>query len=514
MKKIKKQFLFLLCSLFVVGCADDIEIIPIDSTTSLSVEKARTWYETNLITNQGNTIFKAKTTDSTALSLKPLLNWDLAQLDNDSLWSVVELPWEYENGKQTIANSHVAEYCNTNNTDIAQVIRLVILKNRKTGDLYGFKMVVIPDLDYMLAHENELQANFYLHRDSLLSGMILFYSTSDKFINGWAYKNGMIVGKVNHGKSKSKSEAQRTSSTFEIYSIETCNYTKVEWKGMVGFNKDCSVSYFYSYGSWDTGSDFNGSFDSNTGTSGSTTESSTNQSGCPGTAYKDKCGYCVGGDTGKTPCIEEENKTSYPCAEINNLKIDAALIQRLKDLIIKAKNEPIEYGYLKTTKGTFLYPIKQTFKNVSYDTYFDKITERVHTHDNIPGGGTYVFSPEDLMALYSMYINGKMANPTTFRYIVVSAFGIGCLNITDVVAFEQFGKNYNLDELKKEYDITPKSGTDMNANLKQFMDILKSTKSGLTFSLGEFEMEDTNPDIEWNTKQLDNTGNVTNYNCN
>jgi hypothetical protein len=57
-------------------------------------------------------------------------------------------------------------------------------------------------------------------------------------------------------------------------------------------------------------------------------------------------------------------------------------------------------------------------------------------------------------------------------------------------------------------------GNDMNDYLKQFLDILNNTNSGLTFSLGEFDMESENPNIEWNAKQLDNTGNITNLNCN
>lgn len=57
-------------------------------------------------------------------------------------------------------------------------------------------------------------------------------------------------------------------------------------------------------------------------------------------------------------------------------------------------------------------------------------------------------------------------------------------------------------------------GNDMNDYLKQFLDILKNTNAGLTFSLGEFDMESSNPEIKWNTKQFDALGNVVNLNCN
>jgi hypothetical protein len=40
-------------------------------------------------------------------------------------------------------------------------------------------------------------------------------------------------------------------------------------------------------------------------------------------------------------------------------------------------------------------------------------------------GGTYIFSGKDLVTLYSMFINNRMVDPATFRYLVVSSFGVG-----------------------------------------------------------------------------------------
>lgn len=515
LKKNIKQFLFLLFSIVIVACNEEI-VNKVDDTAdtnaSLTVEKARTWFETTFMEGMGNTMYKTITSDSITMMLKPLLNWDIAQLDNDSIWSVVELPWEYENGKLTMTTSEVSNYCQNNGTKPEQIIRLVILKNRKTGDVYGFKMVVIPDLDYLLAKGDELPVtNYYLNRDSKLSGLVLFYSIDNEFVNGWAYKEGVVTGIVNPYETKSYSKVQKMSNLLNVIAIEICIYTSIEWKGMISYSDDCSTSFYTissSSGSGAGGSS-SGEFDTNYGGGGGST---LNEDGCPGTAFKDECGECVGGTIGKLPCLEEE--TIDPCAEVAKIKADTALTRRLKDYIDKAKNEPIEYGYMKATNGTFLYPNKQTYKKVSYGTYFDKITERVHTHDNIPGGGTYVFSPEDLMVLYSMFINNKMDNPITFRYIVVSVFGIGSLNITDINAFKEFGKKYNKDKLKNEFDITPRAGNDISDYLKQFMEILKNTNSGLTFSLGEFDMESSNPDIEWNTKRLNDLGSVDNINCN
>lgn len=225
----------------------------------------------------------------------------------------------------------------------------------------------------------------------------------------------------------------------------------------------------------------------------------------------------AGGSTGGSTTDEPKDsvKQTVPCAELNRIKADAPLIQRLKDYINKAKNESIEYGYMKTSKGTFIYPIEQTATYVRYDPmYTDKIIERVHTHDDIPAGGTYVFSPRDLMTLYSIFIKGKMENPATFRYIVVSAFGIGCLHITDTKAFKKFGEIYDKKKLEDIYEETPRAGNAMSDYLKQFLEILMSTNSGLTFSLGEFDIESSSPDIEWDIRSLQSTDSNLKTGCN
>lgn len=83
-------------------------------------------------------------------------------------------------------NSEVSNYAALQNdrSVIKQVIRLVILQNKKTGDIYGFKMIVVPDLQYMLEKDDAIEQNKYLHRASDLSGTVLFYSVKDEFVNG------------------------------------------------------------------------------------------------------------------------------------------------------------------------------------------------------------------------------------------------------------------------------------------------------------------------------------------
>ena len=71
-----------------------------------------------------------------------------------------------------------------------------MIRQRQTGDKYGFKMKIAPDLDYLLERGESLIINKYLVRDSDLSGLVIFCTLDDRFINGWRYRNGEVQGKL------------------------------------------------------------------------------------------------------------------------------------------------------------------------------------------------------------------------------------------------------------------------------------------------------------------------------
>jgi hypothetical protein len=57
-------------------------------------------------------------------------------------------------------------------------------------------MKIAPDLDYLLERGESLIINKYLVRDSDLSGLVIFCTLDDRFINGWRYRDGEIQGKL------------------------------------------------------------------------------------------------------------------------------------------------------------------------------------------------------------------------------------------------------------------------------------------------------------------------------
>ena len=54
-------------------------------------------------------------------------------------------------------------------------------------------MRIAPTLNFLLNHGEGLHTNTYLHRDSQLSGIVVFYTLYGKFMNGWRYRDGKIT---------------------------------------------------------------------------------------------------------------------------------------------------------------------------------------------------------------------------------------------------------------------------------------------------------------------------------
>jgi len=525
MTKLFSNLIILLLLTFALWSCNNDEPQTSEIKGTLTVAKAKEWYENFVMKNSLTNQMKAKIAGNAVDSLQPLLNWDIAELDNDSVWSVVELPWEYKDYTVKIANAEVSEYATLQNDKsvIKQVIRLVILQHRKTGETYGFKMVVVPDLDYMLRKDDAIGENKYLQRAGDLSGTVLFYSVNDVFINGWKYENGKITAKIlpENGSAVKKDVSNRfnASASWTYIRIQTCYVYYTISGGVVSELRPggCTIRYLSVYnvdgdGGGGGGID-NTSSDLNDGSiAGTTSSSSTDKpvdcaNVAGGTAYQDKCERCVGGTTGRLPCDKD-------CAELYSLKKDNTLISKLQGYINDIEfGSMLEDGFMKKSDGSYLSPVLRTTDSVRFGKYYatDRFTERVHTHPT----GTYIFSSRDVRNLYSLFINGVMADPLTFRYIVVSSLGIGYLQITDVNAFRTFGQTYSLDDLKKRYkDTLPQPGNGMTDYVKQFMDMLSSTHSGLTYSVGEIDMSNIMPVINWNIKQSDGSGNLTDKNCN
>jgi hypothetical protein len=456
----------------------------------LSVESARNWFEINFPITDTDNIFKVKGTDSTVINLKPLLNWEMAELSNDSLWSVVELPWEYENGFVTFANPEVKYQLESNGLQPLQVEKLVIVKSRIKNEIYGFKMRVLPDFSYVTQHGDNIYGNSYLNKDTDLSGFVLYYSINDEYINGWKYVEGKVTAKLELFESKNEVGANTPSmvkSSWEYTLIENCSYLLISWKDMTAIREAGCSSQYFSVLVMD-----GNQLDSSTGLADNTMGSG-------------------GSGSTVTPAAVD------PCAYLKKLMSDQVLAAEIANYMALAAGSGSEHGFIRDSNGNKKTHSKSTNTNITFEFESGKkYSEQLHSHPTLSGGTPFP-SSNDIRNLYSLYKKGYMSNVNTFRYIIVSEMGVSCLMITDAKAFDAFGQGLNLDKSKLGlqtlfdgqklyYNSQP-----LEDHLKDLLKLLNDANSGLTYIQGYLNGKN-NP--EWQVKQSDANNNVININCN
>ena len=193
-KYLKHLFLVPLLAVTFYSCLENVfeaEIPKPNEISRFGVADAQNWFETNHSMEPGKVALRNGET-----ALTPVLDWNIAELSSNPDWEVVELPWEYEEDKEIFALGSVWQHAQENGTIPDNVIRLIVMQNRKTGDTYAFKMKIAPAPDYLLQNGENLHTNMYLDRDSELSGVVMFYWLNDVFMNGWLYKDGKIIDEI------------------------------------------------------------------------------------------------------------------------------------------------------------------------------------------------------------------------------------------------------------------------------------------------------------------------------
>lgn len=171
-------------------------------------------------------------------------DWSKAKISNNGTISVVETQIQAmgQFGFVTTESMYASEI--TKNEDYKySMSRLVVIKHKKTGEIYSFIMSIAGDRNYLENKKFQLWDNTYLKRDKDLSAIVLFHSLAGNFINGWVYCDGTIINSITDAKDmdipiqlKSTAEMQ-----MEIYEwVQTCtDYYDI---GIVG-NSVVSVSY-------------------------------------------------------------------------------------------------------------------------------------------------------------------------------------------------------------------------------------------------------------------------------
>ena len=228
------------------GCSsdDDGHTITEKPVEPLTVSGAMDWYNASV-----GVLAKQKSTadSSDKISYKPL--GDLAELFTDERWYAVESPLDFGDRNLMIMTPEVGDYTDAHGNEVAkQVLKLVVLRNKETGETYSFIMAVVPELDYMLRKGDGLDKSTYLSPDSGLDGYIFFYTLDGQLINGRVYERGKVTGSINspvEGKKTKKLIAYEISITYQ-WGQETGCYVNGEYQ-VIGYSTHSETAYVTVY---------------------------------------------------------------------------------------------------------------------------------------------------------------------------------------------------------------------------------------------------------------------------
>jgi hypothetical protein len=160
--------------------------------SELTIEEAKAFVD-----NQNLLLFSLKSGDSQEHKINIRTNWDFAKCINNEKVSVVETLIE-SMGRFGFATPECFEEWKASGDKayLYSMSKLVVIKLKKTNQMYSFIMTVAGDKQYVEGKHFDLYGNTYLKRDKNLSGYVLFHNLDGKFVNGWVYCDGQITNTV------------------------------------------------------------------------------------------------------------------------------------------------------------------------------------------------------------------------------------------------------------------------------------------------------------------------------
>lgn len=472
------------------ACSSDHEVYGDEPKTvePLTVNEAMDWYSRSvgMLTKQ-----KSTTDNPVDISYKPFVH--LAELFTDDLWYAVESPLDFGDSSLMIMTPEVASYADTQGDGIVkQVLKLVVLRNRETGETYSFIMAVVPELDYMLRKGDELEKIVYLNNKSDFSGYILFYTLNGEFVSGSLYKGGKTLGDAN---SSNREKINKKMVAMEL-AYTVCGDYSVECGAASGGGTDCITRYVTVYVEDGTGS-----------SSGSNSNNNPPVSG--------------GNNTGsKLPLkplpLDDLEESTDPCQSMKNKMNSTNFIKILSDLkSLTGSNYEAGRSYTYDERGNYVFNSHNGIPGqpeINYNpTYISKIDGFIHSHYD---GLLKTFSADDLVVPYTWFIhNNGIKDMNTFSLGLVTSEGTYFLFISDWTKYkafgQKFGDNNGLDLLSNMHEniYQIETSTSASVSMQNLMKLLNDTDSGLTL------MKDVG-DNKFSIVTIDSNGNVKYTNCN
>ncbi len=206
-------FLVLIAA-YVISCQEKVDTDVYDD--HFSIANAKKWYE------ETQTGFVAiKLADETEEPFVMMPEWSDAFESNNSEYEVVETGLKSNGNLSYASEESYQAYEETGDEGyLKSLSRLVMMKNKATGEITSFLITIIGSKEYLGKHGFKLDDNSYLKKQHDFSGMILVYDLEGYHISSQSFEEGVEI-------LSPESDSDEQSSISRLTTVKECRVTTV-----------------------------------------------------------------------------------------------------------------------------------------------------------------------------------------------------------------------------------------------------------------------------------------------
>jgi len=190
MKKTRNLILILMVLLCFNGCEkNQLEEKTPSKNDELTIEQAKAFVDVQRMNG-----FALKSGDLKKQSINIKADWKKSKGSSNEDVSVIETEIQAMGGFGFATSESMDAWTSTKNDKyLFSMSRLVVFKQKKTGEMFSFIMSIVADKPYFESKNFKIGDNTYLKRDKDFSGYVIFHKLTGEFVNGWVYCDGQII---------------------------------------------------------------------------------------------------------------------------------------------------------------------------------------------------------------------------------------------------------------------------------------------------------------------------------
>lgn len=163
---------------------------PVQNSSQFTIEQAEAWFGSEWT---GAMSIKSGNIEKARIGIKP--DWCNGFTSQNDEVEVVEVGLMVQGWFGMSDEASYQDWVKTKNSKmIRSLTRMVFLKYKKDEQIDQFLMTVVGDKEYHDKNVGSLADNSYLTKEKHFSGRIYYHDLTGKFVNGWVYEKGELVG--------------------------------------------------------------------------------------------------------------------------------------------------------------------------------------------------------------------------------------------------------------------------------------------------------------------------------